>query len=52
MPKCNFAEIVRNKWFQHFNNKMTCLYEVREDNMICTFVQIENYRSWVKGGFY
>ena len=34
---------------QHSGNKMTCLYEATMDNMIRTFMQIANYRAWLKG---
>ena len=29
---------------------MTCLYEATVDDMIRAFMQIANYRSWLKGG--
>lgn len=45
MPTYNFVEMVHNKWLQYFGNKMTCLYEVIEDDIICMFMQVENYMS-------
>ena len=29
---------------------MTCLYEATVDDLICAFMQIAIYRSWLKGG--
>ena len=29
---------------------MTCLYEATVDDLICAFIQIENYRLWLRGG--
>jgi hypothetical protein len=49
MPICNLAEIVHNKWLQQFGNKMTFLYEATV-HLIRAFMQISNYRSWLKGG--
>ena len=50
MPTCNLAETVHNKWLQQSGNKMTCLYEATVDDMIRAFMQIANYRTWLKGG--
>ena len=50
MPTCNLAETVHNKWLQQSGNKMTCLYEATVDDLIRAFMQIANYRSWLKGG--
>jgi hypothetical protein len=50
MPTCNIAEIVHNKWLQQSGNKMICLYETTMDDMIRTFMQFANYRTWLKGG--
>ena len=50
MPTCNLVETVDNKWIQQSGNKMTCLYETTVDNMIYTFIQMANYRAWLKGG--
>jgi hypothetical protein len=30
---------------------MTCLYEATVDDLIYAFMQIANYRSWLKGGY-
>ena len=30
---------------------MTCLYEVTMDGLIRAFMQIANYRSWLRGGY-
>ena len=49
MPTCNLVEIVHNKWLQQSGNKMTCLYEATVDDMIHAFMQIANYRAWLKG---
>ena len=51
MPTCNLAEIIHNKWLQQFGNNMTCLYETTVDDLIRAFMQIANYKSWLKGGF-
>ena len=29
---------------------MTCLYEATVDDLICAFMHITNYRSWLRGG--
>ena len=50
MPTCNLVEIVHNKWLQQSGNKMTCMYEATVDDMIRAFMQIANYRAWLKGG--
>ena len=50
MPTCNLAETVHNKWLQQSGNKMTCLYEATVDDLIRAFMQIANYRSWLRGG--
>ena len=47
--KC-LAETIHNKWLQQSGNKMTCLYEATVDDMIRAFMQIANYRAWLKGG--
>jgi hypothetical protein len=49
MPTCNLADTVHNKCLQQFGNKMTCLYEAIVDDMIRVFMQIGNYRTWLKG---
>ena len=49
MPTCNIAETVHNKWLQQSSNNMTCLYETTLDDMIRVFMQIINYRTWLKG---
>jgi hypothetical protein len=41
---------MHNKWLQQSGNKMTCLYEATVDDLICAFMQIANYRSWLRGG--
>jgi hypothetical protein len=51
MPTCNLAETMHNKWLQQSGNKMTCLYEATVDDLIRAFMQIANYRSWLRGGF-
>jgi hypothetical protein len=50
MPTCNLAETIHNKWLQQSGNKMTCLYEATMNAMIRAFMQITNYRTWLKGG--
>jgi hypothetical protein len=50
MPTCNVAETMHNKWLQQSGYKMICLYEATVDDLICVFMQIANYRSWLKGG--
>jgi hypothetical protein len=50
MPTYNLAETVHNKWLQQFGNKMTCMYEVTVDDLICAFMQIANYKLWLRGG--
>ena len=50
MPTCNLAETTHNKWLQQFVKKMICLYEATVDDSLHTFMQIANYRSWLKGG--
>jgi hypothetical protein len=50
MPTCNLAETMHNKWLQQSGNKMTCLYQATVDDLICAFMQIANYRSWLRGG--
>ena len=49
MPTCNLAGTVYNKWLQQSGNKMICLYEATVDDMIRVFMQIGNYRTWLKG---
>lgn len=51
VPTCNLVDKVHNKWMQQVGNKMTCLYEATMEDMIRAFMQIVNYRSWLKRGF-
>jgi hypothetical protein len=41
---------LHNKWLRKPDNKMTSLYEATVDDMICAFMQMSNYISWLKGG--
>lgn len=50
MPSCNLAESVHHKWLMQSGNTMECLYEATQDDMIRAFMQITNYREWLKGG--
>ena len=50
MPTCNLAKTVHNKWLQKSGNKMMCLYEATSNNLIWAFMQIANYKSWLRGG--
>ena len=50
ISSCNLAKTVHNKWLQGSNNKMICLYEAIVDNMVCTYMQIDDYRAWLQGG--
>ena len=50
MPTNNLVETVHNKWLQQSGNKVTCLYKATVDDMIRVFMQIANYRTWLKGG--
>jgi hypothetical protein len=50
IPTCNLAETVHNKWLQQSGNKMIFLYEAIVDDMICAFMQIAYYRTWLKRG--
>ena len=50
MPTCNLAKTMHNKWLQQSGNKMICLYEATMDDLIRAFIQIVNYRSWLRGG--
>jgi hypothetical protein len=51
MPTCNLAETIHIKWLQYSGNKMICLYEATVDDMNRAFMQISNYRTWLKRGF-
>lgn len=51
MPTYNLAETVYNKWLQQYGNNMTCLYEAMVGSMICAYMQIMNYMTWLKGGY-
>ena len=50
MPTCNLGETMHNKWLQQSGNKMNCLYEATMDNLIRAFMEIANYRLWLRGG--
>ena len=50
MPTCNLAETMHDKCLQQSGNKMTCLYETTIYDLIRAFMQIANYRSWLRGG--
>ena len=50
IPTCNLAQTVHNKWLEQSDNKMTCLYETRINDITCAFMQIANYQAWLKGG--
>jgi hypothetical protein len=50
IPTCNLAETVHNKWLQQSGNKMICMYKAIVADMIRVFMQIANYRAWLKGG--
>ena len=47
---CNLAETIHNKWFQESGNKMICFYEATMNDMIYAFIQIINYRTWLRRG--
>ena len=49
IPTCNLVKMVYNKCLQQSNNKMTCIYEAIVNDLIRAFMQIANYRSWLKG---
>ena len=50
MVTCNLDEIVHNKWLQQSGNKMISLYGATVDDIIRAFMQISNYRTWLKEG--
>jgi hypothetical protein len=50
IPTCNLAKTSHNKWLQQIGNKITCLYKAKMDSMICAFMQIANYWTWLTGG--
>ena len=49
MLSCNLAETVHNRWLQQSGNQVTCLYEASVDDLIRTFIQTTNYRTYLKG---
>lgn len=49
-PTCNLAKMVDNKQLQQSGNKMNWLYIATMDDLIRAFMQIVNYRAWLKGG--
>lgn len=49
MPTCNLAKTIHNKWLQHIGNKIIYLYKATMDIMICAFMQITKYWTWLKG---
>ena len=50
LPKCNLAETMHNEWLQQSENKMICMYEATVDDLIRAFIQIANYKSWLRRG--
>lgn len=49
IPTCSLVEIVYNKWLRQSKNNMTCMKEVKVDVLICAFMLIADYNSWLKG---
>jgi hypothetical protein len=50
MPSCNLTETVHNKWLQQSSNIDDCLYAATVDDMMRAFMQITQYRKYLKGG--
>lgn len=50
VPTCNLAETIHSTMKRASGNKMTCPYEATIHDMIRAFMQITNYRAWLKGG--
>jgi hypothetical protein len=50
MPSCNLAETIHNKWLQQSGNTGDCLYAATVDDMMRAFMQITQYRMYLKGG--
>ena len=50
MPTCNLAETIHHKWNTQSGNSMQSIYEATLHDLICAFMQITNYRNWLKGG--
>ncbi len=50
MPSCNLAETVHHKWLMQSGNSMESVYEATVEDLIRAFMQITNYRAWLKGG--
>ena len=48
IPTFNLAKPMHNEWLQHSGNKMICLYKMTMANLIHVFIQVANYRSWLK----
>ena len=49
MPTCNLVEILHNQWLKKYDTKRICLYKATMDDMIDVFIQIANYKAWLKG---
>ena len=50
MPSCNLRETIHNKWLQQSRNTGECLYAAIVDNIMRAFMEITQYRRYLKGG--
>ena len=49
MPSCNLSETVHNRWLQQSGNRGNDLFAATSDDCIRAFMQMTNYRAFLKG---
>ena len=49
MPSCNLSETVHNKWLQMSGNRGNNLFDATCDDSIRAWMQMTNYRAYLKG---
>ena len=49
IPSCNLSETVHNKWLQMSRNRRNNLFDATSNDSICAWMQMTNYRAYLKG---
>ena len=49
LPLCNLSETVHNKWLQMSGKRGNNLYDATYDDSIRAWMQMTNYRAYLKG---
>jgi len=49
IPSCNFSKTIHNKWLQMSGNRGNNLFDATCDDNIRAWMQMTNYRAFLKG---